>query len=414
MKLRQLLTCFFLIVVAKAHGQVSTNAFETFAVKQDSLFVQAYEQKDTVSYHKLLAEFLVEYNKLTVNEQKNYSNYLNGAYYNLCCTYSLLNKKQVALTYLNKAIDAGFMDYKHILEDTDLDAIRNEQEFLVINTKLRSRADFLYILKNAEKYNNADTRPLPPFTYQSSDNPNLVALRKAFNLDSIAGNGSEVLKILNLLHWIHNLIPHDGNTENPVVKNAMSMIATCKLENRGLNCRGLATVLNECYLSIGIKSRIVTCLPKDSLKIDKDCHVINAVYSAVLKKWLWIDPTFNAYVMNEHGELLSIEEVRERIIHEKPLILNPDANWNNKNAQSKDYYLLTYMAKNLYLLECPVNSAYNMETRANGKEISYIQLAPLDYFQQKPDKSEQKDEKSSTTWIIYKTNNAKLFWQAPY
>ena len=33
-----------------------------------------------------------------------------------------------------------------------------------------------------------------------------------------------------------------------------------------------------------------------------------------MKKWLWIDPTFDAYVMNEKGELLSIEEVRERLI----------------------------------------------------------------------------------------------------
>ena len=41
-----------------------------------------------------------------------------------------------------------------------------------------------------------------------------------------------------------------------------------------------------------------------------------------------------------------------------------------------------YMAKNLYLLECPVNSEYNMETVEAGKVISYIRLLPLDYFNQ--------------------------------
>ncbi|MBK9718340.1 MAG: transglutaminase domain-containing protein [Saprospiraceae bacterium] len=235
----------------------------------------------------------------------------------------------------------------------------------------------------------------------------------ALNLDSIAGKGTDVLKILNLLHWMHNLIPHDGNHNNPVVKNAMSMIAECKRDNRGLNCRGLATVLNECYLSLGIKSRIVTCLPKDSLKIDNDCHVINSVYSETLKKWLWIDPTFNAYVMNEHGELLSIEEVRTRIIQNQTLIINPDANWNNRNLQTKEYYLMNYMAKNLYLLECPVNSEYNMETLESGRVFNYIQLLPLDYYKQSPDKSENKDEKTNTTWIKIKTNNDKLFWQIP-
>jgi len=37
---------------------------------------------------------------------------------------------------------------------------------------------------------------------------------------------------------------------------------------------------------------------------------INAVYSNTLNKWLWIDPTNDAYAMNEKGELLSIAEDR--------------------------------------------------------------------------------------------------------
>lgn len=319
----------------------------------------------------------------------------------------------MALTYLKKSIDAGYMNYQHIQEDSDLDNIRKEKEFIDLNNYLRSIVDYLYILKKADQYNANDSRLLPIFSYQSSDNPNLMALRKALNLDSIAGKGTDVLKILNLLHWMHNLIPHDGNHNNPVVKNAMSMIAECKRDNRGLNCRGLATVLNECYLSLGIKSRIVTCLPKDSLKMDNDCHVINSVYSETLKKWLWIDPTFNAYVLNENGELLSIEEVRTRIIQNKPLIINPDANWNNRNLQTKEYYLLNYMAKNLYILECPVVSEYNMETIESGRVFNYIQLLPLDYFKQSPDKSENKDEKTNTSWIKIKTNNDKLFWTTP-
>jgi hypothetical protein len=157
---------------------------------------------------------------------------------------------------------------------------------------------------------------------------------------------------------------------------------------------------------MGIKSRIVTCYPKDSLKIDPDCHVINSVYSESLKKWLWIDPTFNAYVMNEKGEMLSIEEVRECIITDKTLILNPDANWNNQNPQTKENYLENYMAKNLYMLECPAISEYNMETFQQEKNISYIKLLPLDYENQKPDK-----EESDGKLTVYKTNNPKAFWE---
>jgi hypothetical protein len=386
---------------------------EEFIKQKADGFNTSYENKDEKTYLALLSEYLSIYEKLSTDLKKEHAYELTNIYYNLSCIYSLINNKPLSINYLKKAIDAGYNDYGHVQMDTDLDNIRKEKEFLELNKKLKSTGDYLNILKRASKYNNKDSSPLPKFTYQSSDNPNLVALRKEFKLDSIAGQGSEVLKILNLMHWVHDLVPHDGMNGNPELKNAMSMVEVCKKDNRGLNCRGLALVLNECYLAMGIKSRVVTCLPKDSLKIDNDCHVINSVYSESLKKWLWIDPTFDAYVMNEKGEMLSIEEVRERLISGKTLILNPDANWNNKTAQTKEDYLENYMAKNLYILQRAASSEYNMETNSEGKTYNYIELLPLDYFDQEPQKEKDKREKSNTLWITYKTNNPNLFWEQP-
>jgi len=271
------------------------------------------------------------------------------------------------------------------------------------------KPSYIDILRGAKKYNYNDHRTIPRFAYQDSCNTDLAALKKELNLDSIAGYGNDVSKILNLLHWVHNLIPHEGNGENPTIKNAISMIAQCKRDDQGLNCRGLATVLNECYLAMGFKSRFITCMPKDS--VFNDCHVINSVYALSIRKWIWIDPTNNAYVMNEKGELLSIEEVRERLISNKPLLLNPDANWNNKSTITKEDYLYNYMAKNLYRLECPLESKYDTETQEEGKVITYVELLPLDAFQQKPDKSESTDAKTGTTVVYLKTNNPTNFWQ---
>lgn len=414
MYIKSFLLCIFFIIETNAFSQHKTSQnFEKFADQQDSLFKLAYEQKDTKTFDKLLKEFLSKYNKLPDTIKQTFKADLMNAYYNLSCTYSLLGDKVMALNYLKKSIETGYFDYGHVQQDKDLDNIRNEKEFNILVEPTRKIGDYIYILRKAKKYNIDDKRELPEFTYQSSDNPSLVALRKTFNLDSIAGTGNEVSKILNLLHWIHYLIPHDGTHGNPVVQNAMSMISECKKNQRGLNCRGLAMVLNECYLSIGIKSRFITCLPKDSLGIDQDCHVINMVYSENLKKWLWIDPTFDAYVMNDKGELLSIEEVRERIINNKPLILNPDANWNRKSSQTKEDYLFHYMAKNLYRLECPVNSEYDTETQYSGKVVSYIELLPIDYFNQLPDKTEKINAKVNVTIVIYKTNNSNYFWKTP-
>lgn len=277
-------------------------------------------------------------------------------------------------------------------------------------TQIKYAPSKLDILQAAGKYNAADKRAFPAFSYQDMNDSNLVTLRKTLKLDSIAGGGAEISKILNLLHWIHNLVPHDGNHENPVVKNALSMIAECKKGDRGLNCRGLATVLNECYLSLGIKSRFITCMPKDS--VFDDCHVINIVYSSDYKKWIWIDPTNNAYVMNEKGELLGPGEVRERLVNNQPLILNPDANWNNRSMVFKEEYLYNYMAKNLYRIESPVSSEYNYETWKKGKQVEYVELLPLDAYNQLPQKKAH-TYKTGTTFTNYKTNNPALFWALP-
>jgi len=410
---KQVILLFALFI--SAHQLIAqttpSQKMDEFIKQKADGFNISYENRDVKTFNNLLSDYLLIYEKLSADEKKQHSYELNNIYYNLSCIYSLLNNKTLSITNLKKAIDSGYNNYGHIQLDTDLDNIRKEKEFVALNKKLKQTGDYLYILKRADKYNLSDSRPLPTFTYQSSDNANLMALRKGFKLDSIAGKGPDVLKILNLMHWVHDLVPHDGMNGNPEVKNAMSMLEVCKKDNRGLNCRGLALVLNECYLSMGIKSRIVTCYPKDSLKIDQDCHVINSVYSESLKKWLWIDPTFDAYVMNEKGELLSIEEVRERLIEDKTLILNPDANWNNQSAQTKEDYLGNYMSKNLYMLECPASSEYNMETSSAGKTNIYIRLIPLDYYEQEPHKAEEKGEKSNIIWIHYKTNNPKVFWE---
>ena len=406
---------FTLLVALSAKAQMPTTnkSFQKFAGIQDSLCTIAYKNKDDKKFEKLLSEYLLKYNKLSEADKKTFSGTTNGIYYDLSCLYSLQNNKIQALGNLEKSIKFGFDDLEHITEDTDLDNIRNEMKFKTIIQPLRDTKDYLYILKKAEKYNLNEKRELPAFTYQSASNSSLVSLRKSFNLDSIAGGGNEISKILNLMHWIHNLIPHDGSNGNPEVMNAMNMIAVCKKEKRGLNCRGMATVLNECYLSMGFRSRFVTCLPKDSLGVDQDCHVINMVYSDQLKKWLWIDPTFDAYVMNEKGELLSIEEVRERIINDKPLILNPEANWNHKTSQTKEYYLYNYMAKNLYILECPMSSEYDTETKHDGKVTIYMRLIPLDYFNKSLDKNESMNNVTKRQMETYKTNNPNVFWQVP-
>ena len=304
---------------------------------------------------------------------------------------------------------------------TDIDSIStkiNEEtkfDFIILRKKDTAYTQVLYVepyiktLQKAGIYDVTQQREIPSFTYLEEKDKQLKRLRKDFKLDSIAGTGNEISKLLNMMHWVHNLIRHDGSSNNPTLKNAIDLIKICKSEKRGVNCRMMATILNECFLSMGYKSRMVTCMPKP-LEFD-DCHVINTVYLEKEKRWIWLDPTFDAYVMDETGQLLGIQEVRERLINNKPLILNPEANWNRKNSQTKDYYLYTYMAKNLYRLEVPLHSTYNYETKENGKTIESVQLLPVDGINQIPIIQVYKDEKNNVMYKTYITNNPDLFWE---
>jgi len=275
--------------------------------------------------------------------------------------------------------------------------------------------DYLATLKRAGTYDTLDHRDIPTYTYQSSHDSNLVALRNSFNLDSIAGFGNETSRLLNLLHWVHNTVGHDGQHESGIINiNANAIINAARTKHVGVSCGELATTLNDCYLAMGWASRKIYCFPKDSLRNDNDSHVINVVYLSSKNKWIWVDPTNDAYVMDEKGELLSIEEVRERLVTNKPLIVNPDANWNRRSSITKDYYLDIYMAKNLYLFYCPLKSEFDYETWGRNKRVTYIHLFPLDYQIKEPFKTDDYfNPDMKTTFNNYNIYNPKLFWQKP-
>ena len=321
--------------------------------------------------------------------------------------------------YLSSALGEEITFY------TDMDSIsvtleaNTEFDFVILLngqdsafTRISYEPSKLDILRTAALYDDSEEAVFPEWTYQSADAPELVALREGFKLDSIAGGGNEVSKMINIMHWLHDLVTHDGGSGNPAVRNAMSLINTCRDEGRGLNCRGLSIVLNECYLAMGFKSRYITCMPRDS--VFQDCHVINMVWSEDLNKWLWMDPTQNACIMDETGTLLSIQEVRARLINGERLILNPDANWNRQNTTSVEWYLEYYMAKNLYRMECPIASQSDYETLEDGREVRYLELLPVEDYARETEAIIPNESDDEIKFYKYFTRNPDWFWANPY
>ncbi len=392
--------CLLLLIwsTSSSYAQITINEVQKRFTEQYGLIKKARDAKDYQKAEQINKDMITAFQSYP-DSIKKIANSMNGLlYYDLTCYQSLQNKKKKAVESFARAVENGWTNYSHANKDSDLDNIRKDKRFILLMKKIRAEGDYQYILKQGGVYTNKVDSTLPIFTYLPPNDRNLVRIREYFNLDSIAGSGNEISKIKNLLHWAHNVVRHDGTSMSPESKNAIDLVKICKKENRGINCRMMAQLLNECYLAMGFKSRYVTCMPK---KYIDDCHVINVVYSNTLDKWIWMDPTFNAYVTDENGTLLSIAEVRERLISEAPLLLNEDANWNNKEKQTKEHYLGYYMTKNLYYLECVLNTGYNTETPMEHKPSNtFIKLYPASAIQAGNAEKE-------------KTDNAQYFWQSP-
>ena len=407
----------FLLIVAVALGlsgrttAQNTPASQTFQAYCTRQSADIKQLTDTKQYSQALAKYADwhrAYDQLDPATRQTFSGLPASLYYNEACYHSLAKDRTGAVQAFRQAVGAGYKNYSHALVDTDLDYVRGDKEFKQQMALIRSKGDYRYILQQAQGYAPRSTAQLPAFTYQAASEPQLMALRRQYKLDSIAGAGNDVSQVINLMHWVHNRIPHDGNHENPALRNAQDLLTVCRQDSRGLNCRGLATVLNEVYLAMGFQSRFVGCLPKDTT--DVDSHVINSVYVPSQRKWLYMDPTQNAYVMNEQGKLLSIGEVRQRIINGQPLLLNPTANWNNKVTAIKEEYLDQYMAKNLYQLERPADSQRDLETRREGKIIHYVRLVPAQAFDS--NHAIRTSKGKTTTIITHYTTDADAFWQS--
>lgn len=368
----------------------------------------ASEKKDYALADKVLKEWVNQYDQSSTIVKDRFKGTAPGIYYNIACYDNLQGHKADALAALEKSVSLGYTNYSNTAVDTDLENLHNEPRFKAALQTLRERGDMGYILQKSGPYRKDLSKDLPSFSYQPATAPELVIFKNKFNLDSVKGNQDEISQIKNLLYWVHNVVRHDGNSDNPKSKNATDIIAICQTEKRGVNCRMMATILKDAYQAEGFKARVVTCMPKDTL--DNDCHVITVVWSKTLNKWVWMDPTFNAYVTDTKGNLLNIEEVRARLVNNgtTDLILNNDANWNNQNKQTKEYYLGYYMSKNLYWIQCAAKSEWDLETFKEGKPATeYINLYPGTYNTLHQEKKVLKGS------IRYAIGNPDYFWQKP-
>lgn len=145
------------------------------------------------------------------------------------------------------------------------------------------------------------------FTYQHSNDPYLSRLREQYHLNEVAGTGDKVSQIVNLMKWVDQRLIH-GNVPPPKLVHALSVLELTEHTDMKVNCYVIATVLTEVYLSLGYPARRIHCGSYDAY--DLDSHVVTAVYSYQLGKWLYMDASWGVYVTDSEGVLMSPEEFR--------------------------------------------------------------------------------------------------------
>ena len=262
--------------------------------------------------------------------------------------------------------------------------------------------DYLSLLQSSPKYAYESPAGYPVFTYQDASDEKLAELRNTYNLEKVSGDGDEISKIFNLLRWVNQTIRHDGNSSSPDPENSLNILKYCKETGNGVNCVMMAIVLNEVYLSMGFKSRVISGNCRDYV-FTGEWHAFNIVYSQSLDKWVFVDPTNQAYFTDDNGNFLSVAEVRKHIKDEIPLHLNESAVHNWLPIDEGSY--IHYMSKNLYRFSCSLRSAFGNYGIFSTSGVTNKTFCHLD-----PENDRQNGLNGA---LNYFTSNPDYYWKKP-
>ncbi len=62
-------------------------------------------------------------------------------HYNLACSFSLMERLSESLASLEKAVDLGYNDLMHLINDSDLDRLRDDERYKALLNKLKASSE---------------------------------------------------------------------------------------------------------------------------------------------------------------------------------------------------------------------------------------------------------------------------------
>jgi len=169
-------------------------------------------------------------------------------------------------------------------------------------------------LRVVESSNRSPAKTSIPFVYQSSENPKLAQLRKAFDLDAVvAGAKTELELIEKLAAWASQRWPKVGHIGKIYPDwNALEIL---KPHADGTPVGGFCNQFNLVFLqacqSFGVVGRAISIGPGDRVDRIRGGHEVVEVWSNDFKKWIYVDGNTAWYLVDQKtGTPLSLWELR--------------------------------------------------------------------------------------------------------
>jgi hypothetical protein len=248
------------------------------------------------------------------------------------------------------------------------------------------------------------------FHYAEPTDENLKRLRDQYDLEAVAGQGSEIDRIINLMSWVYRLAEHANEPAIPTERNAFAFIHMAQAEHKQINCYMKTVILNEVYLSLGYPSRHTHLLPHSHE--ERESHFITSVYSRTLDKWILMDPDFGVYVTDDKGNILGVSEIRRRLISgESMKVQHPGRNsleiaWGNIRSFIRGADYPWFLSEFVFKIRCPKYSRFAQDTLPVRE---FFELIPDGYQPELLKESRLTDRGKK----IYSINDENLFWLQP-
>lgn len=195
-------------------------------------------------------------------------------------------------------------------------------------------------------------------------------LKEKYDLEKIAGYGSDYNKAINLLHYLAPRLAHSPFYDNHIECNALALLEySLNNKEHGINCLNKSKIFEECCLALGIYARRVKIMPYSPFDLDN--HVVVEIYD---KKWIMLDPSSDGLFIDENKTPLSLLEIRDKLVNnEFVTFVKSDDKLDDLEKLREEYLdMTTYFCKNSFYFVVDEDSTFGYTNKT-------LTFAPINY-----------------------------------